>query len=224
MVTHTVLLVEDEPADFNLYRRYLSEAAGEHQFRCEPADRLRAAIDRLQGGGIDAILLDLNLPDSRGLATFRRVLAHAASLPIVILTGLHDENLAIQAVSVGAQDYLVKDDIDADRLIRALRFAIYRKRAEALPMTSDAAQFNQVKRRLDRLTMRERQVLDMLVQGKPLKQIAARLGTSPSTVKNQRRTIFEKLGATCDVDVVRMVLLGSSTAMSSASRDAGEVG
>jgi RNA polymerase sigma factor (sigma-70 family) len=106
----------------------------------------------------------------------------------------------------------------------ALRFAIYRKRAEALPMTSDAAQFNQVKRRLDRLTMRERQVLDMLVQGKPLKQIAARLGTSPSTVKNQRRTIFEKLGATCDVDVVRMLLLGSSTAMSSASRDAGEVG
>jgi DNA-binding NarL/FixJ family response regulator len=107
---------------------------------------------------------------------------------------------------------LVKNDIDADGVVRALRFAIHRKKAEASPIPYDAAQYSKAKQRLNRLTTREHEVLAMLVDGKSLKQIAAKLGTSPNTVKNQRRTIFEKLGANCDVDLVHMVLLVRSGA------------
>jgi diguanylate cyclase (GGDEF)-like protein len=87
-------------------------------------------LERLAAGGIDVVLLDLGLPDSVGLDTFTTVNTQAPQVPILVLTGLDDEALAVQVVQQGAQDYLVKGQADGDSLARAIRYAIERKRAE----------------------------------------------------------------------------------------------
>lgn len=97
-------------------------------FGLECAGRLSTGLEHLAGGGIDLVLLDLSLPDSRGIDTLRRVRAQAPEVPIVVLTGLDDEVLAIEAVQTGAQDYLVKGQIDKNLLTRAIRYAIERHR------------------------------------------------------------------------------------------------
>ena len=79
---------------------------------------------------VDLVLLDLSLPDSQGFDTFARVHAQAPDLPIVVVTGSNDEMLAVQAVQAGAQDYLVKGEIDSGLLSRAMRYAIERKKTE----------------------------------------------------------------------------------------------
>jgi len=94
------------------------------------ADRLSTGLEHLSEGGIDIVLLDLSLPDSQGLDTFARVYAQAPQVPIVVLTGLDDETLAVKAVQEGAQDYLIKGQVEINLLVRAMRYAIERKRAE----------------------------------------------------------------------------------------------
>jgi two-component system sensor histidine kinase UhpB len=94
---------------------------------------LSSGLARLKDGGIDVLLLDLGLPDSRGLAALSRVQAQAPGVPVVVLSGADDEQLAMEAVREGAQDYLVKTHADLHLLTRSLRYAIQRKRAaEAL--------------------------------------------------------------------------------------------
>ena len=125
----TVLLVEDNPADARLVRERLQEAVGS-LFRVECADRLSAGVRRLQAGGVDVLLLDLGLPDSLGLETFEKLHAQQPAVPIVVLSGAADEQLAMEAVRAGAQDYLVKGTESCQALTRALRYAIERKHTE----------------------------------------------------------------------------------------------
>jgi signal transduction histidine kinase/DNA-binding response OmpR family regulator len=124
-----VLLIEDNPGDARLLQEMLADASS-HTFDLECADRLSTGLERLAAGGIDAVLLDLSLPDSQGLDTFTRVHAQAPDVPIMVLSGLDDEALAIKAVREGAQDYLVKGRGDRDLLVRAIRYAIERMRLE----------------------------------------------------------------------------------------------
>lgn len=124
----SVLLIEDNPGDSRLIREALRDAGG---WRVEVADRLSSALPRLTAGGIDVVLLDLSLPDVQGFDTFVRVHAAAPSLPVVVLTGLSDETLAIRAVQEGAQDYLVKGDVTPQMLNRSMHYAIERARSEA---------------------------------------------------------------------------------------------
>ena len=124
-----VLLVEDNPGDARLIQEILSESKGT-LFELELADRLLTAREYLTNGDIDFILLDLSLPDSQGLDTFRKMRAHVPEMPIVVLSGLNDETIAIKAVQEGAQDYLVKGQVDPNVLIRSIRYAIERKKAE----------------------------------------------------------------------------------------------
>jgi len=125
-----VLLIEDNPGDTRLIREMLKEA-GAAQLELVCTDRLSTGLERLAEGGIDVILLDLELPGSQGLDTLGKVLAEPPEAPvIVVLTGLDDEALAIQAVREGAQDYLVKGQVDGNLLVRAMHYAIERKRAE----------------------------------------------------------------------------------------------
>jgi signal transduction histidine kinase len=133
----TALLIEDSAGDAGLIREHLAEL-GAAAPALEWAQRLAAGLERLARGGIDAVLLDLSLPDSHGLDTFRRVQAQAPRLPVVVLSGLSDEAVALQAVQEGAQDYLVKGQADSRLLGRALRYAIQRKQAEeALQRSND---------------------------------------------------------------------------------------
>ncbi|MGE5894839.1 MAG: response regulator [bacterium] len=121
------LLIEDNPDDVLLLREYLRTADG-NRFTLESAEDLASGLDCLSRGGIDVVLLDLSLPDSCGLETFVSVHERAPMAPILLLTGLDDEDLAIKAVQMGAQDYLVKGRVDGNLLIRAMRYAIERNK------------------------------------------------------------------------------------------------
>jgi len=133
----SVLLVEDNAGDARLILEQLRELPAE-MFDLERVDRLEAALARLRRSGVDVVLLDLGLPDSNGLATFERAHSAAPEHPIVIISGLDDENMALQAVHAGAQDYLVKGRMEGALLTRVLRYAIARKRADALLAASEA--------------------------------------------------------------------------------------
>jgi len=124
-----VLLIEDNPGDVRLIQEMLSEAS-DATFDLECIDRLSAGLERLSEGGFDTVLLDLGLPDSEGLDTFERVHDQAPEVPIVMLTGLDDATLAIEALNDGAQDYLVKSHVDSNSLVRSICYAIERRKAE----------------------------------------------------------------------------------------------
>jgi signal transduction histidine kinase len=125
----TVLLIEDNPGDVRLIEEMLKESRGA-RFRLECAEHLTAGLGRLAQGGVEAVLLDLSLPESQGLDTFRRVRSHSPGVPLVVLTGTDDEELGNKAVQAGAQDYLIKGQVDGPLLRRALRYAIERGRIE----------------------------------------------------------------------------------------------
>ncbi|HUP21521.1 MAG TPA: diguanylate cyclase, partial [Thermoanaerobaculia bacterium] len=124
----TVLMVEDDPVDAKLVQRLLeqSESVGVVEHRV----RLSAGLERLAEGGVDLVLLDFSLPDSSGLASFRAVRASHPEVPIIVLTGLDDDRVATEAVAEGAQDYLIKRQVDAALLGRAIRYALERHRSE----------------------------------------------------------------------------------------------
>jgi PAS domain S-box-containing protein len=124
-----VLFIEDNAGDARLIREMLVEA-DVVRFKLECADRLAAGLERLAEGGIDCVLLDLTLPDSDELDTFARVHAQAREIPIVVISGLDDEALAIETVQKGAQDYLVKGYLGSYVLARTIHYAIERKRME----------------------------------------------------------------------------------------------
>ena len=124
-----ILLVEDNPGDARLIREMLTEVQNTSS-HCECADRLSTGLERLAEGGIDVVLLDLSLPDSHGLNTLERVHAHAPEVPIVVMTGFDNEMLGVKAVKEGAQDYLVKGQVDSYLLMHAIRYAIERQRVQ----------------------------------------------------------------------------------------------
>jgi DNA-binding response OmpR family regulator len=125
-----VLVVDDDPLDVDLIVAHLAEARSERRFEIESVGLLADAQRRLAKKGVDVVLLDLNLPDAHGLSAVSRLVGAAADVPVVVLTGLKDETMGLRAVQQGAQDYLVKDQVDGNLLDRSLRFAMERKRAE----------------------------------------------------------------------------------------------
>ena len=133
-----ILLVEDNPGDVLLVNDALAEA-GPGLFTLVHADRISSALSRLDEGGVDLILLDLSLPDSQGLDSFRTLHARADLVPVIVLSGMNDEALALEAVGVGAQDYLVKGRVQADLLARSVRYALGRSRAERALRESESA-------------------------------------------------------------------------------------
>jgi phosphoserine phosphatase RsbU/P len=122
--TH-VLLIEDNQGDADLVRLRLVESASDVEVSY--ADRLSTGLAALAAKSPAVVLLDLNLPDSRGADTFREVLDRAPRVPVVVLSGRDDEELAITAIHHGAQDYLVKGQFDGQQLGRAMRYAVERK-------------------------------------------------------------------------------------------------
>jgi DNA-binding NarL/FixJ family response regulator len=124
-----VLLVEDNPGDTRLIRDLFAEDPSIH-ISWTHARLLATAIDKLRTESFDIVLLDLALSDSYGLNTFTHLHPHAICLPVIVLTDLNEEQLAIQTIRAGAQDFLIKKDIDIGILERSLFFAIERKRSE----------------------------------------------------------------------------------------------
>ncbi|MDQ7825131.1 MAG: response regulator [Candidatus Eremiobacteraeota bacterium] len=123
-----VLLVEDNPADIDLIRELLAETGS---FRIDSATRLSEALARLGAEKFDLVLLDLGLPDSMGLESFHRMKEAEPGIPIVVMTGNDNQELAVTAVKEGAQDYLVKGRVTGNQLARSILYALERKRAQA---------------------------------------------------------------------------------------------
>ncbi len=127
-----ILLVEDNPGDARLIRAALHENSYPNgKFELVHVDRFSEALRLLKQGLFDLVLLDLMLPDSSGVESVTRVKEVAPSLPIVVMSGLDDEAVAIKTMRCGAQDYLIKGQVDTAMLARALRYAIERKKIEA---------------------------------------------------------------------------------------------
>jgi PAS domain S-box-containing protein len=129
--TFRVLIVEDDPAYLFLLNDMVQDAPASRFRVVAKVSRLEQGIEFMVRGAVDVVLLDLTLPDCRGLETFTRAHAAAPHVPIIVLSGHDDEELALQTVHLGAQEYLVKGRLDAHLLHRALRYAIERARAEA---------------------------------------------------------------------------------------------
>lgn len=128
-MTIRLLLVEDNEADAVLLHHTLAEA-GEDLFQVVHAEGMAEAETCLANASFDAVLLDLSLPDSRGVETVVRANAAAPHVPIVVMTGFDDEATAVEAVRRGAQDYLIKGHADGRFLAAAIRYAMERKQAE----------------------------------------------------------------------------------------------
>ena len=135
-----VLLVEDNAGDARLLREMFSKERAE-SFELTHLLRMSEAVTHLAKGGVDIVLLDMGLPDGHGLDTVRRAHAAAPGVPVIVLTGLDDEALAAEAMKEGAQDYLIKGQIENRALPRALRHAIERHRMQT---ETDLIRTNQI--------------------------------------------------------------------------------
>jgi diguanylate cyclase (GGDEF)-like protein len=123
-----VLLVEDSPGDRMLVEEMLRESS--EAAVLTSCSRLQEALEPVSRGLADLVLLDLSLPDSFGVDGVRRLRAAAPDIPVVVLSGLNDKQIALEAVQAGAQDYLSKDDVNFETLTRAMRYAVERQRSE----------------------------------------------------------------------------------------------
>jgi len=123
-----ILLVEDSLSDARLFQELLVDA--KTPFSIDHVRRLSEAVQRLEQGGVDVVMSDLTLPDSQGLETFQKLHATAPQVPLIVLSGLDDETLAVETVQQGAQDYLVKGRADTHLLVRSIRYALKRVAAE----------------------------------------------------------------------------------------------
>jgi len=124
-----VLLVEDNPGDARLIEENLRDNS-DQDFELTLAEDMEGASELLGNNEYDIILLDLSLPDSTGLDTVKRTFNQAPTTPIVVLTGLNDESLGLQAVREGAQDYLLKGQTESRLLVRAIQYALERERLQ----------------------------------------------------------------------------------------------
>ncbi len=124
-----VLLIEDNRIEARQTQHWLA-ATKDGAFEVECVDQLKLGLERLAKGGIDIVLLDLNLPDSRGLETFEKLYSEVPEVPIVVLTGEYDEAIGPSTVAKGAQDYLVKQRADSASLTHVLRYALARHQAQ----------------------------------------------------------------------------------------------
>ena len=153
-----VLLVEDNDVDAQLTQDLLSEWSSE-EFHVIRAKTLGEGLTYLSRERFDAVLLDLSLPDAFGLPTVRQIHATSPTIPVVVLSGVSDQSLALQAVQQGAQDYLVKGQGHPELLARAVRYAIERKRTEE--RLTYLAQYDQLTGLVNRSLFRDRLVQAM---------------------------------------------------------------
>lgn len=128
-MTKKLLLIEDNPGDARLLREMLAEAKA--PFEVEWVQTLSSGMERLANGNIDLVVLDLHLPDSQGLETFTELHGRVPKVPVVVMSGFADENVAMEALKKGAQDYLLKGHVNSDLLARSLQFALERYKLQS---------------------------------------------------------------------------------------------
>ncbi len=156
----TVLLIEDNTGDARLIQEMLRRSQ-RAPVRLECAEGLASGLELLAKGGLDLVLLDLSLPESQGIDTLLRVRSRAPGVPVVVLTSSGDEDLGNRSVQSGAQDYLIKGQVDGPMLARAMRYAIERGRIEE-ELRRRAEQLAEMDRRKDEFLAPLRNSLSIL--------------------------------------------------------------
>jgi signal transduction histidine kinase len=178
-----ILLIEDNIAEARLLHEILAVSQF-NQFNLVHVKRLQEALEQLNQNEFDVILLDLTLPDSQGLGSLAPLLAKAPNLPIVVLTNTNDDELALEAVRRGAQDYLIKRHVNINVLVRSVRYAIERKQAlGALQAVND------------QLNIRVQQRNAELIEAKEVNQLKSELVSMIShDFRNPMNTILLSAG------------------------------
>lgn len=170
-----VLLIEDNPGDARLIQEYLSEAPDQF-FVVDTVERLGDGLDRLGERPYEVVLLDLHLPDAVGLDSLSQIHMRASHVPVVVLTGLDDEAVGIEAMHQGAQDYVTKSDLTPEALVRSLRYAIGRHRTvEHLRMMSTVDELTGLNNRRGFLALAQQQLRMADRTGRPVLIIFADL-------------------------------------------------
>lgn len=194
----SVYVVDDDPALLRLIRKLL-ESSGRRVETFASAAEFLAAYDPERSG---CLVLDVRMPGMSGLALQERLATDEISLPILIVTGYGDVPVAVQAMRQGAFDFIEKPfsgQLLIDRIEAALAEDARRRRTR---MTRE-----EVRRHRATLTPRERQVMDLVVQGKPNKLVGAALQLSPKTVEVHRANVMKKMEAGSLAELVRMSLM-----------------
>jgi FixJ family two-component response regulator len=191
----TVYVVDDEPDMLKALERLLGAAGLAVRTFPSPEQFLAQHDDTAPG----CIVLDLSLPGLNGLELQQALQAQGSALPIVFLTGRGDIAASVRAMKLGAADFLTKP-VDADELIAAVDTALERNREQR----AERAEKHLVTSRLAALTAREREVFELIVQGRLNKQIAAECGTVEKTIKFHRANLMRKLGVRTVADLVRL--------------------
>ena len=194
----TVFVVDDDPAIRKLIER-LAESVGLIVEGYASAEDFLSAFDTARPG---CLVLDLELPGMSGLELQRELAARGIRTPVLFISGFADVPKALRAMKAHALDFLVKP-FSNEVLLGRIQEAIQRDAQERV----NRAACDTGRTMLARLTPRERQVMDLVVQGKPNKQIAVQLGLSKKTIETHRAKLMKKVGAENVADLVRIAML-----------------
>ncbi len=195
----TVFVLDDEPAIRDSLRCLLET----ERYRVETFDSPGQFLKAAESKQAACLILDLKMPQMNGLEVLQLVTRQKPSLPTIVLTAYADTPSIVTAMRSGAVNLLEKPCSDV-QLLDAVREAM----AQSDQQRQQASTNDDLQAKVNRLTTREREILEELVTGKNVKQIGIKFGTSPNTVRNQRASILEKMAADSLSDLVRMVIEG----------------
>jgi len=190
-------IVDDDEAA----RESLSFLLGAAGHAVKTFDSAGAFLKALAGMAVSCVVTDIRMPEVDGLELMRRIKAEGHRFPVIMITGHGDVPLAVEAMKLGAFDFLEKP-FDDDTMIAAINAALHRVEAD---IESQRESF-EIAERLDGLTPRERQVLEGLVAGQPNKAIGRDLGISPRTVEIYRAKVMDKMKASSLSELVRLAV------------------
>ncbi|MEL7296083.1 MAG: response regulator [Pseudomonadota bacterium] len=195
----SILLVEDNPADVELFRARLGASNLPQDFRLDTADSLASGLQRVGEFDYDLVLLDLMLPDSEGVETFERMFQRQPTIPIIVFTGVADERIGRQVISLGAQDYIQKDQVSLRGLGQQLAFAM--RRREATAFIQERVQADSIYWIADTVAVEFNQILSDLISN--LNSIEAPLKDEPEALANARQASQHALAG---ADIMHLLL------------------
>lgn len=194
----TVFVVDDDDA----VRRFLSGLIASVGLNVETYASAQDFLDAYEQGRAGCLVLDIRMPGMSGLELQKELAGRNISIPVIILTGHGDVQIAVQTMKAGAFDFIEKpfnNELLLDRVQRAV--------AQQVHADTDAVKREEIADRMELLTPRERQIMEMVASGDMNKRIAHRLGISEKTVEIHRSRVMEKMQARTLADLVRMVVI-----------------
>ncbi|TFF99205.1 MAG: response regulator [Promethearchaeota archaeon] len=178
----SVLLIEDSEADTKIIIKYL-EKEKDYNYKVKTAKRLSEGIETLKKNTIDIVLLDLNLPDSKKAKTLSRLSDFSKIIPTIVLTGIDDKEFALESLQKGAQDYLVKDEINSSVLTRSILYAIERYKMEHK---------DRKKAQILQIDEKDKEILNILQENYRIsyQELSRRIGLAASTIHNRVQNLI----------------------------------